>query len=566
LDGIPLAIELAAARLNVLTTGQLVHNLDNAFRLLNSGVRTTLPRQQTLRAAIDWSYRLLTPQEQTLLRRLSIFNGSFDLQAVETVCCLEATEKIELLDFLTSLVNKSMLLAEHLPGIEMRYRLLETVRQFAQEKLNDAGESVSLHDKHAAYYLELAKQGGRKSLSQQAPMWLKRLDADYQNIRAAFSWSLEGEKADMAVEPLLALRNYWMLRSMVEEGLDLLGKALNRLPPDQVSSQRAGLLREVGLFAFILEEKEQGLNYARMSREMFQKLGDRSGYAWTVLLIGMIEGDKTGSLAESTAIFRDLGNEEDLAFALWIWGFKARDGGEFNQAEQLLKESATLYQKMGSWKLGDVYFNLATVYYMKGQPQLAQSTFTQAVPFLQEVGDQWGLMYCRWSMGKMELAEAVDEADLRDARTLLLESLETAQKIGNRFWLNYQIPMLLADIAQKLGEHSQVISWLQSALDRLQELGMNFVQDHLFEVGQCLIGVARASLSLGDPTRGANLLGVVDRLLENHQDAWRGNAPEIFSQITEQTRSILTEANFQVAWEEGRRMTLDEALRLLKTV
>jgi predicted ATPase len=152
LDGIPLAIELAAARLSVLTVSQLASRLDDAFRLLTGGTRTALPRQQTLRATIDWSYQLLSDDERNLLTRLAVFVGSFDLRAVEEVCCMAEAEKLGALDLLSSLVNKSMLVIEHLPGLDMRYRILETVRQYAREKLQDSGKSLDLHNQHATYF------------------------------------------------------------------------------------------------------------------------------------------------------------------------------------------------------------------------------------------------------------------------------------------------------------------------------------------------------------------------------------------------------------------------------
>lgn len=192
LDGIPLAIELAAARLDMLTTEQVTKRLANAFGLLTGGARTALPRQQTLRATIDWSYQMLSEQERRLLQHLSIFAGGCTLEGAEAVCCGEGLENEDLLELLTSLVDKSMVHVERVQGEETRYKLLETVRQYAREKSYDMGEIHTLRDRHLAYSVQLAEAGFKGLMTAERLVWTKRLTSELDNLRAAVDWAYGG--------------------------------------------------------------------------------------------------------------------------------------------------------------------------------------------------------------------------------------------------------------------------------------------------------------------------------------------------------------------------------------
>jgi predicted ATPase len=192
LDGIPLALELAAARMNILTTEQLAARLDDTFRLLVGGSRTALPRQQTLRATIDWSYDLLNDQERSLLRRLSVFAGGSTLEAVEAVCSGDGIAGEEILELLISLANKSIVQVERVQGHETRYRLLETVRQYAREKLFDARQSALLRDQHLDYFLALCERAEPQLRSAGRLEWNRRLTQDLDNLRAALEWAFRG--------------------------------------------------------------------------------------------------------------------------------------------------------------------------------------------------------------------------------------------------------------------------------------------------------------------------------------------------------------------------------------
>ena len=191
LDGIPLAIELAVARLKILTPEQILERLDNRFRLLTGGRRTALPRQRTLQALIDWSWDLLTDKERVLLQRLSVFGGGMGLEAVETVCEGHDLESYEVLDLLEGLVNKSLVVAKHGAEIEARYHLLETIRQYAQEQLTLRGESESYRDRHRDYFLHVCQQAKLGLDGPNQMVWIRRLAQEIDNLRHALAWAEE---------------------------------------------------------------------------------------------------------------------------------------------------------------------------------------------------------------------------------------------------------------------------------------------------------------------------------------------------------------------------------------
>src|SRR5208283_4591315 len=230
LDGMPLAIELAAARLRSLSLASLHDRLDQRFRLLTGGSRSALPRQQTLRATVEWSYSLLNSSEQSLLRRLSVFAESFDLEAAEEVCCLQNVEGFDVDDLLGSLVDKNLVVAEPSGG-RVRYRLLETIRQFAAEHLveSDEVEAAAIGAAHASYYLSLAELAAPHLFGPEQGRWFARLAADQANLQRAMEHATaERDGTERVLRFGAALQRYWRVRGRNEEAVRLLTSALER--------------------------------------------------------------------------------------------------------------------------------------------------------------------------------------------------------------------------------------------------------------------------------------------------------------------------------------------------
>jgi predicted ATPase len=217
LDGIPLAIELAAARVNVLPVEEIANRLDDCFRLLSAGSRTAMPRHRTLHATMDWSHELLPEEEQILFRRLSVFAGGFTLDAAEAVCAGEDLERDAVLDLLSHLVDKSLVMAREESG-EARYRLLETIRQYGREKLSESGEAELFRERHAGYYLALAEEAEPELSGDRQGEWLQRLEAEHDNFRAALGFSLEGGDARLGLRLAGVLGGFWYKRGYLREG------------------------------------------------------------------------------------------------------------------------------------------------------------------------------------------------------------------------------------------------------------------------------------------------------------------------------------------------------------
>ena len=243
LDGIPLAIELAAGRMDLLSPEQIAARLDKRFRLLTGGSRTALPRQQTLRASIDWSYSLLTESERLLLQRLSVFAGGWTLEAAEGVCGFDGLEDFEVLDGLGQLVKKSLVVADSQVGFAVRYRLLETIRQYAREKLLDAGTGVDVRTRHLNYYLELAEQAEPHLRGPDQVDWLDRLEAEIDNLRAALEWSGE-DQVEKGLRIATSLKWFWHARVQSYQGVitDWLDRFLTAYPTDEELPQQRMLV------------------------------------------------------------------------------------------------------------------------------------------------------------------------------------------------------------------------------------------------------------------------------------------------------------------------------------
>ena len=226
LDGIPLAIELAASRIRAMSAQQLADRLDDRFALLKGGSRTALPRQQTLEAAMDWSYELLTDSEQQLLQRLSVFRGGFSMEAADQVGAAGAPGRFDALDLLSRLVDKSLVVAEERSG-EMRYRLIETVRTYARGKLDATDDGQSTAERHAAYFLDLAEQAETRMRGPHEATWLRKLEVEQDNLRASVDWLLEQAQGERALRFSWALLTYWVARGFSQEGLRNVERALD---------------------------------------------------------------------------------------------------------------------------------------------------------------------------------------------------------------------------------------------------------------------------------------------------------------------------------------------------
>ncbi|HJQ94623.1 MAG TPA: adenylate/guanylate cyclase domain-containing protein, partial [Acidimicrobiia bacterium] len=354
LDGMPLAIELAAARLRMLSPEQIASRLDDRFRLLTGGSRTALPRQQTLQAAIDWSYDLLAQQEKVLFNRLSVFQGGFSLEAVEAVCGQPPLDPGDVLDLLSHLVDKSLVITTDGPD-GVRYRTLETLRQYGRERLANSGDVDLMREAHAIYFRELAETALPHLRGTDETLWLDRLEADHDNLRQVLRWSIDSGRAELAQGLAGTLYRFWMIRHHSEEGRDWLQQAVAMEPSGDVSWGRAQL--GAGTMALLHGDLGEGRRHLEVALATVRK-GDRpdltSAAIHNLAMAAIRMGDyETGAalIAEEFADAEARHDLQSMAFASQELASLANATGDVEKGGRLLDAAVQFAEKTGSMEM-----------------------------------------------------------------------------------------------------------------------------------------------------------------------------------------------------------------------
>jgi predicted ATPase/class 3 adenylate cyclase len=416
LGGIPLAIELAAARLKMLPVEQIVRRLDDRFRLLTGGSRTALPRQQTLQACIDWSYDLLSEPERALLRRLSVFAGGWSLEAAEAVCGGDGVEEGDVLDLLAGLVDKSLVVYEEREA-KARYRLPETIRQYAVERLVESGETVRLRQRHLGFYLPLAEEVARHLYRAGQAIYQKQLERDHENLRAALEWSLTGDGGvEAALRLAGALGEFWTIGSHLREGRDWVMKALARgrnAPPlvlarAAIAGSSCAFHCDYELAGFLAEE---ALRYAREAKDR-----------WAI------------------------------ALALFGVAFMAVGRDEFEEARARAEEGMVLAQEEGDrWLVGRHLVPLGLIAWVRGDYAASRTLFQETLKISRELADEWHI-----AMTLSTLAFVTrGDGDNEEARALHLEGLPLGQRLGDRRGIGWHlVGMAGVEVEQGRAEHA----------------------------------------------------------------------------------------------------------------
>jgi predicted ATPase/DNA-binding CsgD family transcriptional regulator len=384
LDGIPLAIEIAAARAKVLSVEEIADRLSDSFGLLSADGRAARPRQHTLHATMDWSHELLSDEERTLFRRLSVFAGGFSLEAAESVCIREDAERDEMLGVLSRLVDKSLVVAREEDG-ETRYRLLETVRQYGREKLAGSGEEAEAGRRHADFFLGFAENAELELDGPDQRRWLTRLETDHDNIRAALSFSLEeGGEAGSGVRLAAALTDFWFARGYLSEGRRWLESALFRTGP-ATTHARAKALNGAGWLAAYQAEYGAAKAHIEEGLTLYRELGDKEGIASSLVILGSVaamgqrEDIPVADLVEEAILLRpDLKDRRTVAQLLVLEGRVALARGDLERSVARWEETLTLYREAKD-ALG-IVMSLTNI----GLVTLAQGNYETSVTLLRE--------------------------------------------------------------------------------------------------------------------------------------------------------------------------------------
>ncbi len=471
LDGVPLAIELAAARVRVMTPEQIAARLDDRFRLLTGGSRTALPRQQTLRALIDWSWDLLSPPERTLLRRLSVFWDGWTLEAAEAVGAdAEGQEVIspnEVLDGLTRLVDKSLVVADEQEG-EARYRLLETIRQYARDKLLEAGsaEAERVRGRHLNFFLRLAHAAEPELRRADQLTWLARLETEHGNLRAALKWALSGRETEKGLRLAADLSRFWYLRGYWKEGREWLEQMLLEAPagasspetahePPDAAHEPPDAAHEPPDAAHEPPDAAARLRSAR-AKALY-------GVAWLM--------DESGRdiplYEESLALCREWGDKWGMAFALRGLGATTSYRGNPEQGEPLLAESLAVFRELGDpWGIALVLFSLAWVASNRDDNQTAPAMWDESLNLFRQAGDRWGIAVVLGGLGYV----ARLQGHYQKATTLSEESLTLFRELGDKAGVAVSLNRL-GNVAFRRGDYRQAVTILEEGLLLQKERG-----------------------------------------------------------------------------------------------
>lgn len=396
LDGIPLAIELAAARTRTLSVMQIASRLDNRFSLLTRGGRAEAPRQQTLRAAIDWSHELLSEKERRLFRRLAVFSGGFSLEVVESICTDDVMHKDDILDVLANLVDKSLVVVEEQEN-DLRYRLLETVRQYSSDRLEESGETQIFRDRHLQHFLGFAADAEPHLTGPDQGEWLARLERDNDNLRAALDWSLTGPEPDTRLRLAGALWRFWETRGYLSEGRKWLDRVLARDQLGQISL-RARVLYAAGGLATRQGDYGRAVALCEESLALYRQAGDRRGIADTLNGLGVLafdQGDYPRARLlpeESLAIRRDLADHRGLAASLNNLGLVATQQSDYVAARRSYEEALQLFQGAGDRRgVAIARANLGLVARYQADYTAAHSHCEAALRTYEDLNDRWGI-------------------------------------------------------------------------------------------------------------------------------------------------------------------------------
>jgi len=521
LDGLPLALELAAARLGHLRVEDVAARLDDRFALLTGGSQTSLPRQQTLRATMEWSYGLLTVAEQAVLRRLAVFAGGCTLEAAAAVCVgagVDDAGDVGVVDLLARLIDKSLLALEERDDMG-RYRLLETVRQYGREQLEAAGEAAEARERHLDWSLTLAEAAEQALTGPDQVQWLTRLEGDHDNLRAALTWTRETGQHARGLRLAAALWRFWYTRGYLSEGrqwLDALLTLTRQNGDVGAATVRATALNAAGVLA-------RG------------------------------QGDYAPAVALSTAslqLCRDEGNTQGSANALANLGNVACDQGGYKQAIVLFEESLALRRDSAdAWGTANALNALGIIALDQGDYERAEALLSDSLALKRACGDTQGIATALTNLGGV----ALDVGDDPRAVVLLEESVALKQELGDPWSLAISV-MNLAHVARKQRAWEQAITLYRRSLALYWGVG------HKVGVAMALEYLAGCSCMRGQPRRAGRLLGAaatlrtaigVPILLPDRADHERALAV---------TRGALGNDAFAAAWTGGQALALERVM------
>jgi predicted ATPase len=524
LDGLPLALELAAARSNVLPPEALLAHLKHRLPLLVHGARDVPQRQQTLRNTIAWSYDLLDESDQALFRRLAVFIGGFTLEAVEAVCIFDAVSNVssseddegEVLEQLGQLLDKSLVQPQQGRGGEPRFTMLETIHEYAQEQLEASGEAATAQERHADYFLQVALEADPHMFRPERDVWMEQLDREEANLRAALAWCKANQDANLTGLRLAgALAFYWWMRGSVREGRTWLEGMLARTDGTDRSAARGLALLGVGWLAWVEGDYQAASPHAEESLSIARELGDKRAIGNAEELLGLVRLSQRNSAAarplleESRTLFKDLGDVWGEASTLYLLGMAAYFSGDRADARAHYEESLRLFQEQGDvFGVALLVCALEAVGLPQGDEETARSLYEQSLPLLRASKDRGRLGMILINIGEM--------------------------------WLH------------QYGGEQQAKMLYKQGLNLWQEMQR---VDNGLAIVKALAGLAEVAAAQGQAERAGRLFGVADRLLP----AVSAYRDDVNRRVAE-ARAHLDAATFEAGWTAAQAMAEEQAV------
>jgi predicted ATPase/DNA-binding SARP family transcriptional activator/Tfp pilus assembly protein PilF len=567
LDGLPLALELAAARVRGLTVEAISTRLEDRFLLLSGGSRTSPTRQQTLRALMDWSYDLLCEEEQIMLKRLSVFVGGWTLEAAERVVCAGAATGSghsaagaepapsilridEVLDLLLSLVDKSLIMVEETDS-GTRYRLLETVRAYALERLK-ASDKFEVSDEMAAVRMRHRQwcaefvEAADPHLKQQA-VWLDRVEAEHDNLRAA----LAGGSDQLAFRIGSEVWWFWYVRGYWSEGRERLIGLLQAESADVGRTQkRAQVQIGAGVLAHCQGDYSAARTLYKQSYEIFQEIQDRRGVARTLMNLGSLAKEQSEYSAarelyeESLAAWREIGDEQGAAATFGNLGIVAQHQGDYSTAREMYERCLEIRRRIGNGHpLATTLNNLGTLAYDEGDYSMARGLYRESLEIRREIGDRMGVATTLLNLGMA----AARQGDHIGARAQFTECLEICREIGDRSGVEAAL-INLGNIAVAQEEYGVAHGLYEESLRICQE-----IKDQQ-GTARCLEGMANLRSRQGDAATAVRLWAMSQALREVLGMPMPPIERDALDRQINEARTILGAEGFAAAWQEGRAM------------
>jgi predicted ATPase/DNA-binding SARP family transcriptional activator len=569
LEGLPLAIELAAARAQVMTPAQMLAQLANRFAFLTSRKRGVEERHRTLRAAVEWSYRLLTPELQRYFCRLSVFRGGWTVEAAEAVC-----EEPLALDYLALLRECSLILSEE-TAQGMRFRMLETLREYAQECLAEAAESVVCGRRHADYFLDLAEQAEPKLQGPEQAEWLERLETEHDNLRAAMEWcKTQQADAEAGLRLAGALGRFWFVHGHLTEGRSHLEAVLSRKEAQARTKARARALNGAGNLASCQSDYVSARALHEESLTIQRELGDRRGIGSSLNNLGIVareHGDYASARTlyeQSLALGRELEDRRGIAASLTNLGLVAYVQGDYAAARAYHEQSLEIQRQIGDRQgIAGSLHNLGSVAWSQGDYVAAQKLYEEALFTNRVLGNRAWESYNLGNLGNV----ADNQGDYAAARAYHEQSLEIQRQIGDRKGIANSLNGL-GKVAYEQGDYTAARAYSEQSLVIFREIGYRHgianslnAFAHLASAEAVAAtdstGTATTSSHMADGLRcAARLWGAAEALREELRAVLPPNEREEYERLVSQAREALGEEAFAAAWEAGRAMTWEEAI------